>query len=497
MSAHQPDTARPSLRRVGQLSVAALAAAIVAVALLAAPHSGGDSSAETVSFQSGPAADKAQPPQQAPQVQHPVRGPAAKAAAAPNPVTPGNFTGYGFDQCVGPTQAKMDAWMQESPYMAVGIYISGASRGCRSQPNLTRTWVSNQLRKGWKLLPITLGPQASCSARYPKYGNDPTISANPSGGYITAVKQGYTEAARAIIAAQRLGIVPGSTLFYDLEAFDINNYHCKHSAIRFVHGWTQWLHLKGYKSGFYSSAGSGIKMLDWLRSLDSPFKLPDTLWIARWDNKANVSVSSSYLAQDAWMPHSRVKQYRGGHKETWGGVTINIDSNYLKLGPFNVPRSHHCGGVDVDLPVYNMLRTPTATYKPKVAQVKALQCLLSEWRFYRGPINGSYDAATRAAAMNWQAYRGFQRSTNFTVRDWASLFTTGAIPTLKLGSTGLYVRRIQRALHVLRPSLRVPIDGIYGGQMWNAINVYRKSVGLPAGGVMNDKTWRAMQAGKY
>ena len=30
-------------------------------------------------------------------------------ARAENRVTPGDFTGYGFDQCLAPTQAKMDA----------------------------------------------------------------------------------------------------------------------------------------------------------------------------------------------------------------------------------------------------------------------------------------------------------------------------------------------------------------------------------------------------
>ena len=27
-----------------------------------------------------------------------------------------------------------------------------------------------------------------------------------------------------------------------------------------------------------------------------------------------------------------MKQYLGGHNETWGGVTINIDSNFIDLG---------------------------------------------------------------------------------------------------------------------------------------------------------------------
>ena len=47
-----------------------------------------------------------------------------------------------------PTQRAMDAWLKSSPYLAVGIYISGASRGCVHQPNLSARWVGNQLRKG-------------------------------------------------------------------------------------------------------------------------------------------------------------------------------------------------------------------------------------------------------------------------------------------------------------------------------------------------------------
>ena len=103
-----------------------------------------------------------------------------------NPVTPGNYTGLGFDQCQAPEQWKMDAWLQSSPFRAVGIYISGASRGCRDQPNLTPTWISTQLTKGWRLLPITLGPQANCHPGFPRYGNDPVISGkvNAAGAYM-------------------------------------------------------------------------------------------------------------------------------------------------------------------------------------------------------------------------------------------------------------------------------------------------------------------------
>src|SRR5689334_16499676 len=61
----------------------------------------------------------------------------AAPARATNVVTPGDFTGYGFDQCLTPSQSAMDTWLTSSPFLAVGIYISGDSRACRNQPNLT------------------------------------------------------------------------------------------------------------------------------------------------------------------------------------------------------------------------------------------------------------------------------------------------------------------------------------------------------------------------
>lgn len=422
-------------------------------------------------------------------------------AAGTNRPTPGNFTGYGFDQCLAPTQAKMDTWMEHSPFLAVGIYISGNSRACRDQPNLTPTWVSRQLARGWRLLPITLGPQASCSSRYPKYGAriDPTISADATSDYAKARAQGKLEAERAVAAAKAIGIVARSTLFYDLEAFDISVRSCKASAIRFVHGWSKRLHELGYKAGFYSSAASGIKMMDDVRrNYAGQFVLPDTLWIARWDGRANTSVSSEYLSSTAWLPGGRVKQYLGGHNETWGGVTINIDRNYLDLGTGSVaPRETHCGGISVDTVSYTTIRLPSATYTPPVRRVQALQCLLSEKRLYTGPINGRYDRATRAATYAWQRSRGFAASSTWSRRDWMTLTSVGATPVLKIGSSGLYVRRAQRALSAAMPARRIVVNGVYDATMATHAGAYRRQVGMSSYNIVNTATWARLQAGRY
>ncbi len=260
-------------------------------------------------------------------------------AYAANPVTPGNFRGLGFDQCEAPSQSAMSTWIKKSPFRAAGIYISGASRACKRQSNLNATWVRKQLAAGWHLMPITLGPQASCSARFPRYGRsiDPTINPSSKNWYAAAKAQGKLEAQRAVRAARTLGLATGSTIFYDLEAFDTRrSSSCTHSAIRFLHAWTRTLHSLRYASGYYSSAASGIRMMDDQRvKANNSITMPDQIWIADWNGKANTS--SSYIRSTGWQPYSRVKQYQGGHNETWGGVRINIDRNYLNLRTPKLP----------------------------------------------------------------------------------------------------------------------------------------------------------------
>src|SRR5215213_4393849 len=162
----------------------------------------------------------------------------AAPARAANVVTPRNFTGYGFDQCTAPSQRSMDAWLSASPYWAVGIYISGDSRGCLSQPNLTPTWVRTQLSKGWRLLPITLGPQASCTTRE-RYLRQVRISPDATRSYDRAREQGRAEARKTVGVATRLGISRSSTLWYDLEGFTSTRAACRESALSFLHAWTR------------------------------------------------------------------------------------------------------------------------------------------------------------------------------------------------------------------------------------------------------------------
>lgn len=404
--------------------------------------------------------------------------------------TPGDFTGHGFDQCLAPSQSAMDAWWKKSPFTAVGIYISGDSRACRSQPNLSATWVATQVARGWRLLPIALGPQASCQPRFPRYKDDFKISNKPAGGYATAAAQGVAEADKNAADAVAYGIGPGATIWYDLEGFDLTNTACRESALVFVSSWVTRIKQQGYVAGFYSSASSGIKMLDDARTQrPGQFALPDRIWIARWDG--NADTSTTYIPEDGWRPGGRMKQYRGGHNETWGGVTINIDSNFIDLGAGSQPVPEgRCPGTRLGFWKYPTL-TPGAA---KVARVKVLQCLLIEQGTYAGAVNGSYDAATIAAARAWQAARKFTPTDTFAKRHWVALLSAGARTTVKRGSSDESVHRLQRALNAAGAG-RFRATGVFDAKTEAALRAYQKRLRITVSGVATPQTWNKLQRG--
>ncbi len=414
------------------------------------------------------------------------------AASAANKPTPRNFTGYGFDQCLAPTQSAMNAWLRHSPFWAVGIYISGESRACRDQPNLTPAWISKQLKNGWRLLPITLGPQASCSDRFPRYGTDETIDPRSASSYGAARAQGRREAVDAVGVARSLGIVEGSTLWYDLEAYDIGNLHCRESALSFTSAWTRKLHRLGYVSGVYSSAASHILAMDDAR-VDRPgrFALPDRIWIARWDGVANTS--TSYIREDGWRPGGRMKQYRGPDKETHGGVTIDIDRNYLDLGRGSVarPEPTHCDGIRLSYKRYPKLRGGATGSK-----VRAAQCLLTQAGFYAGPFTGTMDDATREAVRAYRLDRGLlPANRNVGAPVWTALHSEGREAIIKYGASGEMVRRLQRSLNAA-DNARLTVDGVIAGATTSAVASYQRQVGLPATGVVTIPTWNHLQRGE-
>ncbi|MEV8324135.1 MULTISPECIES: glycoside hydrolase domain-containing protein [unclassified Kitasatospora] len=228
-----------------------------------------------------------------------------------------DFTGPAFDACTAPPLDTLRAWHGVSPYGALGIYVSGAQRGC-GQPRLTAEWVRQARALGWRFLPAHVGLQAPCSelARKPRR-IDPAH----------AVEQGRDEATEAVHAMGSLGFGKGGPVYLDIEAYPMHDPACGQAVVDFAVGWTQALHAAGYRSGFYSSLDSGIADLAAAARAGS-FPLPDALWYARWDDRADTADSGA-LGSDLWGDHQRVHQYRGNVEETYGGAALTIDRNHV------------------------------------------------------------------------------------------------------------------------------------------------------------------------
>lgn len=222
------------------------------------------------------------------------------------------FTGLGFDACTAPSSRAMAAW-RSSPYRAVGVYIGGLNRAC-SQPNLTASWVASQTEAGWYLIPTYVGLQAPTSAC--------SSCAKLSASQATA--QGAAAAVDAVEDASAIAMGPGSPIYYDMEAYTQTS-SATAATLAFLEAWTIKLHSLGYLSGVYSSSSSGIE--DLADQIGTGYELPDAIWVANWNGQQNTADPA--VPASAWTPHQRIHQYRGGHDETYGGVTINIDNNYV------------------------------------------------------------------------------------------------------------------------------------------------------------------------
>jgi Domain of unknown function (DUF1906) len=214
--------------------------------------------------------------------------------------------GYGFDTCTAPSLADMDAWLS-SPYRTVGVYIGGANEAC-AQPNLTPAWVSDVEDQGWSLIPIYVGLQAPCVEQSGLASIDSS----------DASAEGTAAAEDAATDAQGVGLAKGSPIFFDMEAYGDG---CSSTVTTFLSSWNYELGLLGYTSGIYESTSNVGDLVN-----DPPAQ-PDILWFAQWDDIATTS--NAYVPSYLWTDNQRIKQYEGGHVESYDGVALDIDSDYV------------------------------------------------------------------------------------------------------------------------------------------------------------------------
>jgi hypothetical protein len=248
----------------------------------------------------------------------PLAGPRTPSAAASSTSSDATgsvvYQGKGFDTCDAPAPAEMTAWQQHSPYGSIGVYIGGVDAACT---NITSTWVEEETAAGWRLFPIYVGLQAPCV--------DQAGLATMSWSTSTAHQQGSSAAGNAVADAESFGIGPGVVLYYDMEGWNTGSASCNAAVVSFIKGWTETLHANGYSSGMYGSAGAGISPV--IDSIYGETGCPDDVYFAQWDGVATTG--TGYIPSSDWSGNQRIKQYLGNVTETYGGVTLSIDEDYL------------------------------------------------------------------------------------------------------------------------------------------------------------------------
>jgi len=405
----------------------------------------------------------------------------AQAAERPSP---GSITGFAFDACTAPSQADMDAWRASSPFWGVGVYIGGANRRC-DQPNLDNTWVVTQIRRGWRVLPLWVGPQAACATR--QFAE--LVDAAPDHGYAAARRQGVREANRAVDAAQSLGFAKHTTLWFDMENFDLGQSNdCRRSALSLLSAWTRRLHHLGFASGVYGQ--TAIWALDYADKVSSgSYAQPDQIWYAA-GGRATTWIRHSRVRAGSWSPHRRIHQYRFNQWATYGGVSLYIDRSFMDVGRGSVaPAPRRTCGVRVDFARYRRLG-PGA----RGDQVEAAQCLLRQHGFASGRITGRFDRPTVRATRAFQRSRQLAVTGTMTPESWTALLSAGASPVLKRGSASDAVRRVQRALNAAAGS-GLDVTGVFDAATTTAVSRYQKSLGMVTTGVVAADTWDQLHAG--
>ncbi len=332
----------------------------------------------------------------------------ATTAAMATPITSGQglFTGSGFDACAAPSSSAMTSWLN-SPYRAIGIYIGGANRAC-AQANLSPSWINSIVAQGWHYFPIYPGLQSSCVQAV----GDATITTSQANA------EGEAAADDAVAQATNLGIPAGTPLIYDMEAYGPR---CNSQVTTFLSAWDSELQARGYVSGVYES----FTNIGALVSAAGSMTEPQVIYYADWDGVATTN--SSYMPGSMWANHQRLHQYQGGHLETWGGVSIDIDTDKLDLNLGSAPAT-------------------TANYEGFRISVGMNTNGTAEWFARTSSDTLSHSWQAPVGSLTWSAMHAVGRTpATFTSNPAVAALADGALTIFARSSSGQLMHAWQQA----------------------------------------------------
>jgi len=158
-------------------------------------------------------------------------------------------------------------------------------------------------------------------------------------------------------------------------------------------------------------------------------------------------------------------------------------------------------GMDTQVPATGGEACPTLRVGSRGPAVVRLQTLLNTNGFNVGTVDGIFGSRTLAAVQAFQASRGLTVDGIVGVRTWTALGVncagpgptpppTNNCPTLRVGSRGTAVTRLQRLL--TDNGFPATIDGIFGPRTEAAVRAFQTSRGLAVTGIVDIRTWTAL-----
>ena len=156
----------------------------------------------------------------------------------------------------------------------------------------------------------------------------------------------------------------------------------------------------------------------------------------------------------------------------------------------------------------NGWQVPTRTLRKgaRGEDVKSVQSRLKELGYYTGSLDGNYGTGSVAAVRAFQERNGLKADGLAGSGTYKKLFSTNAIgagssatpetevyQTLRRGSTGDAVRRLQKALKEL--NYPVNPDGVYGDDTIEAVEAFQRINGLSVDGAAGQATQVKLYSG--
>ncbi|HEY9812854.1 MAG TPA: peptidoglycan-binding domain-containing protein, partial [Candidatus Sericytochromatia bacterium] len=131
----------------------------------------------------------------------------------------------------------------------------------------------------------------------------------------------------------------------------------------------------------------------------------------------------------------------------------------------------------VGKPSTSLTKRPSVQQNQSASQVKTLQQRLKQLGYYKGQINGSFNAETKEAVMN------FQRTQGLVADGIPGVNTLSAIENLTRRESikALQVRLEQKGFYT------GPIDGILSAETQAAIGKAQKAYGISADDVIKQR----------